>query len=177
MTENFPPELRQKPLKSVRIPARFSLPDKKFSRQSAYRHRLVQLLILADYPFVLESVIGNDHLADCSPIIEAHCNSGGQFILAGKLRLLARVTTLTLVTRMPEYEHWLYECEFYAYREELSNVQVQAIANNFRNSEFALRIFYHACHDYFLIETAEDPLPCIKHIQDICSQEGRKTFH
>lgn len=134
-------------------------------------------LILADYPFVLESVIGNDHLADCSPIIEAHRNSGGQFILAEKLRLLARVTTPTLVTQMPEYEHWLYECEFYAYREELSNVQVQAIANNLRNSEFALRIFYHSCHDYFLIETAEDPLLCIKHIQDICSQEGRKIFH
>ena len=87
-------------------------------------------LILADYPFVLESVIGNDHLADCSPIIAAHRNSGGQFILAKKLRLLARVNTPTLVTLMPEYEYEFYECEFYACREELSNVQVQAIANN-----------------------------------------------
>lgn len=134
-------------------------------------------LILADYPFVLESVIGNDYEADCSPIIEAHRNSGGQFILAEKLRLLARVNTPTLLTLMPEYEHPFYECEFYAFREELANARVQAIANNLRNSEFALRIFYHACHDYFLIETAEDPLPCIKHIQDICSQEGRKIFH
>ena len=134
-------------------------------------------LILADYPFVLESVIGNDHLADCSPIIEAHRNSGGQFILAEKLRLLARVNTPTLVTLMPEYEHWLYECEFYAYREKLSNAQVQAIANDLRSSNFALRIFYHACHDYLLIETEEDLLPCTKHIQDLCSQEGRKIFH
>ena len=134
-------------------------------------------LILADYPFVSESVIGNDHLADCSPIIEAHRNSGGQFFLAEKLRLLARVNVPTLVTQMPEYEHEFYEWEFYAYREELSNVQVQAIANNLRSSTFALRIFYHSCHDYLLIETAEDPLPCIKHIQDICSQEGRKIFH
>lgn len=134
-------------------------------------------LILADYPFVLESVIGNDHLADCSPIIEAHRNSGGQFFLAEKLRLLARVNTPALVTLMPEYEHEFYECEFYAYREELSNVQVQAIANNLRNSEFALRIFYHACHDYLLIETEEDLLLCTKHIQDLCSQEERKIFH
>jgi hypothetical protein len=134
-------------------------------------------LILADYPFVLESVIGNDHLADCSPIIEAHRNSGGQFFLAEKLRLLARVNAPTLVTRMPEYEHEFYEWEFYAYREELSNVQVQAIANNLRSSEFALRVFYHACHDYFLIETAEDPIPCIKRIEELCSQEGRKIFH
>ncbi len=134
-------------------------------------------LILADYPLVLESVIGNDHLADCSPIIEAHRNSGGQFILAEKLRLLARVNTPTLVTRMPEYEHWLYECEFYAYREELSNAQVQTIANDLRSSEFALRIFYHSCHDYLLIETAEDTFTCIKHIQELCSQEGRTIFH
>ena len=134
-------------------------------------------LILADYPFVLESVIGNDHLADCSPIIEAHRNSGGQFILAEKLCLLARVNTPTLVTLMPEYEHWLYECEFYAYREELSNAQVQAIAKDLRSSNFALRIFYHACHDYLLIETEEDLLSCTKHIQDLCSKEGRKIFH
>ena len=134
-------------------------------------------LILADYPFVLESVIGNDHLADCSPIIEAHRNSGGQFILAEKLCLLARVNTPTLVTLMPEYEHWLYECEFYAYREELSNAQVQAIAKDLRSSNFALRIFYHTCHDYLLIETEEDLLSCTKHIQDLCSKEGRKIFH
>ena len=37
-------------------------------------------LILADYPFVVDSVIGNDHEADCVSIIEAHRNSGGQFI-------------------------------------------------------------------------------------------------
>lgn len=134
-------------------------------------------LILADYPFVLESIIGNDYEADCSPIIEAHRNSGGQFILAEKLHLLARVTTPTLLTLMPEYEHPFYECEFYAYRDELPNVQVQAIASDLRNSEFALRIFYHACHDYFLIETAEDPLPCIKHIEELCLQESRKIFH
>lgn len=134
-------------------------------------------LILADYPFVLESVIGNDHKADCAPIIEAHRNSGGEFILAERLRLLARISTPTLVMLMPEYEHEFYECEFYAYREELSDVQAQAIANNLRSSEFALRIFYHSCHDYLLIETAEDPLPCIKHIQELCSQEGRTIFH
>ena len=134
-------------------------------------------LILADYPFVLESVIGSDHLADCSPIIEAHRNSGGQFILAEKLCLLARVNTPTLVTLMPEYEHWLYECEFYAYREELSNAQVQAIAKDLRSSNFALRIFYHTCHAYLLIETEEDLLSCTKHIQDLCSKEGRKIFH
>ena len=93
------------------------------------------------------------------------------------LAFAARVNTPTLVTRMPEYEHWLYECEFYAYREELSNAQVQTIANDLRSSEFALRIFYHSCHDYLLIETAEDTLTCIKHIQELCSQEGRTIFH
>lgn len=134
-------------------------------------------LILADYPFVLESVIGNDYGGDCSPLIEAHRNAGGQFIIAEKHRLLARVTAPTLLTLMPEYEHPFYECEFYAYRKELSNAQVQAIANDLRNSDFALRIYYHACHDYFLMETAEDPLLYIRHIQELCSQEWRTIFY
>jgi len=134
--------------------------------------------ILTDYPFVLESIIGRDtHSPDCRPLIESHCSAGGQFLLAEKTRLLAKVNAPTLVKLIHEYDRRFFECEFYAYREELSGPQMQAAVCDLRNSDFALRIFYHECHDYLLIETAEDPLSCTKSIQEICSLEGRKIFH
>ena len=134
-------------------------------------------LILANYPFILESIIGCDaYSPDCYPLIELHRSTGRQFLLAKKNRLLATVHAPTLVNLISEYDRRFFECEFYSYREVLSVEQVHSAANDLRNSNFSLRIYYHECHDYFLIETSEDPSTCIKHIQGLCSREGRKLF-
>lgn len=70
-------------------------------------------LVLADFPFVLESAMGHDiYPIDCYPLIEAYRNAGGQFILAEKHRLLAKVSAPALVTLMPEFDRRFSNASF-----------------------------------------------------------------
>jgi len=138
--------------------------------------RLCAERLLADFDFVVERVRFGDIYQEM--FIADFLDSGGKVVLPQKdiLFAISGARGPRLVELVPNTNLGCYEYNIYAFSQPLTIEQMFDPGFNFQVSNFALRLFCHEQHDYFLMESTQDLEPFIDMIRSVCQEQGRELI-
>lgn len=140
--------------------------------------RLCAVRLLSGFPFVIEEVDNGKNSLLSEPALSNFISSGGTVIVTKKdvLCAISGTDQPRLLESIPVRDLCRYGYNIYAYRKPLPSDNLLSPATDFQTSPFALRLFCHEWHDYFLIETPEDIQPYIDIVQTLCDEQDRQLI-
>lgn len=140
--------------------------------------RLCVARLLADFPFVIEEVDNGKNSLLLEPALSDFISLGGTVIVPKQdvLRTISGTNQPRLLESIPVRDLCRYGYNIYAYQKPLPSDDLLNPAINFQTSPFALRLFCHEWHDYFLIETPENIQPYIDIVQTLCDEQDRRLI-